>query len=435
MERIFLIRQMIGSLKRKIIPLNKTDISHPLQSETAVTAELKPATIKLARIDEIDLLRGLVMIIMALDHTRDYFHAPAFVTDPLDLQTTTPLLYFTRWITHFCAPVFVFLSGSSIYFQSLRKDKSSLQVFLLKRGLWLVFAEIFIISLIITFDFTFSAILLQVIWAIGIGMILLALLIRLPFWLLFSLGLAIVYGHNLLDYYEASNPPPYPVWYHVLHARAFLPLGPETLVAVLYPVLPWTGVMILGYCFGRIYKMPVTVKKRNSIIAMIGLALLTLFVALRMINVYGDPQPWTESKNTFYSFLSFLNTQKYPPSLLFLCMTIGPALLFLAAFGQSRSWLSKIITVYGRVPFFYYVVHFFVLHLITAVLFLMRGHSFAEGLNGLPGFPFRFVVPGEGYGLGIVYIVWILVVMLLYPLCKWFSNYKRNHNNWWLSYL
>lgn len=203
------------------------------------------------RIDSIDLLRGLVMIIMALDHARDLLHFGAITEDPTNLQTTTPWLFFTRWMTHFCAPVFVFLSGTSIYLQSLRKSKHELSIFLLKRGLWLIVAEVALVSLGISFDPTWSFLFLQVIWAIGISMVILAGAIWLPFPILLAIGLLIVLGHNSLDAWEAAQKAGVPVWYSLLHQPAFLPLSPSRFLGILYPFLPWTGVMICGYCLGR----------------------------------------------------------------------------------------------------------------------------------------------------------------------------------------
>jgi uncharacterized membrane protein len=392
-----------------------------------------PAAKSNYRIDSIDLLRGMVMIIMALDHTRDFFHRDAFVNDPLNLQTTSPELFFTRWITHLCAPVFVFLSGASVYLQSLRKTRAELSAFLFKRGLWLIFVEIVIMSFAISFDPGFHAIFLQVIWSIGISMILLALAIRLPFRAILGVGLLIVFGHNLLDYWE-SGKESFPVWYSLLHKPNFIPLGNGRMLGILYPFLPWTGLMFLGYCFGRLYKNA-DERLRNRTIAYLGIFLLVFFAILRFTNSYGDPQPWVEQERGLYTFLSFMDVEKYPPSLLYICATIGPALLFLALVGRKRNAITRIITVYGRVPFFYYVLHFYLIHALSALFYLYRGHTWAEGASGLPGFPFRFVMPGEGYSLGATYLFWIGIVAILYPACKWFSDYKQRKKNWWLSYL
>ena len=192
---------------------------------------------------------------------------------------------------------------------------------------------------------------------------------------------------------------------------------------------------MLGYCFGKIYSRYPDDKKRNKIIAITGLCLVLFFIVLRWTNVYGDPVKWITQPRSFYTFLSFINTQKYPPSLLFLCMTLGPALLFLAGVGNVQNRLTNLIAVYGQVPLFYFLLHFFLLRLGTAILFLQRGHSFSEGMKGVPNFPFKFMVPGEGVSLGMVYLIWIGIVILLYPVCKWYSRYKREHKNWLVSYL
>jgi uncharacterized membrane protein len=385
------------------------------------------------RISAVDVLRGLVMIIMALDHTRDFFHAEAITDDPLNLATTTPFLFFTRWITHFCAPVFVFLSGTSVYFQSLLKSKKALAGFLVSRGLWLILLELVVITFAVSFDTSYSVFVLQVIWAIGISMVFLGLLIRLPFAAILTIGIVIVAGHNLLDAYESTQKD-FPVWYSLLHKQSIAPLPTGRSLLIFYPFLPWTGVMILGYCFGKFYMSHLASKNRRSIY--LGVTLIILFILLRWIDVYGDPKPWSQQKNFLYTLFSFIDTQKYPPSLLYLFMTIGPSLMLLGLFGEVRNKFTAVVSVYGRVPLFYYILHFFLIHIICVILFLARGHSLSEGLAGAPNSPFKFVVPGEGYGLGIVYLIWMGVVIFLYPVCKWYSVYKfADRRRWWLSYL
>lgn len=397
------------------------------QPTTAPTAPLRNY-----RLNSIDLLRGLVMVIMALDHARDLLHVGALTADPLDLQTTTPFLFFTRWITHYCAPVFVFLSGTSIYLQGLRKSKKELSLFLLKRGLWLIVAEVLLVSLGISFDPYYSFIFLQVIWAIGISMVLLAALIWLPFPVLLALGTIILLGHNGLDAWEAKQKS-FSLGYSLLHRQNFLPFGDGRFLGILYPFLPWTGIMILGYCTGRIYQLESGLRRKW--IAGLGAALVLFFVVLRFTNLYGDPQPWSGQVRNNFTLLSFINTTKYPPSLLFACMTIGPALLFLAIAEGWRGRLASVLTVYGRVPLFYYLLHFYLLHLLAAVLFVSRGGTVAEGFKGVEGVPFKFVVPGVGLQLWQVYLAWVGVVALLYPLCRWYGRYKQEKRYWWLSYV
>jgi len=398
-----------------------------LQSPVSATA---PPSRLTYRINSIDLLRGIVMVIMALDHVRDFFHITAFTDDPLNLQTTTPALFLTRWITHFCAPVFVFLSGASAYFQRGRKTTKELSGFLIKRGLWLILVEVTIITLAISFDLRYNFLFLQVIWAIGISMVLLGLAVWLPFKAILFIGLAIVLGHNILDITGL----PRGIFWDLLHRSAFHDFQGAPTLAILYPFLPWTGVMLLGYCFGKFF-MSMPANERKKKLLAVSAATILLFIVLRAIDVYGDPNLWSQQRSGLYTVFSFINTTKYPPSLLYLCMTIGPAILFLALAGNRETTLGRIISVFGKVPFFYYVLHFFLIHLLSVVFFLTRGHSFSEGATGIPNFPIKFVVPGEGYSLGVTYLVWIGVVVALYPLCKWYSNYKKTHKQWWLSYL
>lgn len=386
------------------------------------------------RIDSIDLLRGLVMIIMALDHTRDFFHKPAWTSDPLDLTTTTPILFFTRWITHLCAPIFVFLAGTGAYFQSLRKSKKELSLFLIKRGLWLVFIEVFVIAFAFTFDIHYSLIGLQTIWSIGISMIILGLMIWLPYTAIFIIGAAIVLGHNALDFFELGRKTSPGWWYDLMHHPGFYKLWDNHNVLILYPFLPWAGLMMVGYCFGKLF-LKYEGAERKKMLILLGLGVLLFFALLRMTNLYGDPDHWSKQKDFVFTFLSFMNVHKYPPSLLYMCATIGVGLIFLALVGNTRNALTRFITVYGRVPFLYYVLHFFLIHLVSSIFYLVRGHSFSEGLEPHSGLLPQFAAPNEGVSLGMVYLIWTAIVLSLYPVCKWFSEYKQRHKDWWLSYL
>ena len=386
------------------------------------------------RITSVDLLRGAVMIIMALDHTREYFHSEALTSNPLDLRTTTPLLYFTRWITHFCAPVFVFLSGTSAYLQSARKSKKELSLFLVTRGLWLILAEVAIVNLIFTFDPSFDVIALEVIWAIGISMVILGLVIWLPFEIILAMGLLIVLGHNSLDFYERDQDGAFGAGYNLIHRVGFHSLPGERQLLILYPFLPWTGLMMLGYCLGKVLRND-NAAYRKKFLVIAGISTIALFIILRFINVYGDPFRWTPQVNGFYTFLSFINTSKYPPSLFFICMTIGPSLLLMAWWDNIQNGFTRIVSVYGRVPFFYFLTHFFLIHLFSAIAFFMRGHSFAEG-SGDPTAFINFIQPGEGVQLRYVYLIWLSIVIVLYPVCKWYDSYKTRHKEKkWLSYL
>ena len=385
------------------------------------------------RIYSLDLLRGLVMIIMALDHTRDFFHFDAFVHDPLDLSTTTISLFFTRWITHFCAPIFVFLSGTSIYLQSLRKSKKELSSFLFKRGLWLIFIELVVINFSWTFDFTSRVFVMQVIWAIGISMVFMGIIIRLPYKLILAFGLIIVLGHNVFDFIPNTHQGFF--WDLIRNGNfTFHQIGSHQLV-IIYPFVPWLGLMMLGYSFGKIYEPSIGISQRKKILVKTGFGLLLIFAVLRFINIYGNPITWSVQSTSLFTFLSFINVHKYPPSLLFICMTIGPAMLFLSFFENTNNKLSKAVSIYGRVPFFYYVIHFYTLHILCMILFVIRGHSISEVTPDIWGIPFRFMIAGEGYSLTIVYLIWSMLVLAMYPLCKWFSELKRRSTIWWLSYL
>ena len=390
------------------------------------------------RIDSIDILRGIIMVIMALDHVRDFFHIHGNTDDPLNLATTTPLLFFTRYITHFCAPIFVFLSGTSIYLQSLRKSKKELSAFLIKRGLWLIVAEITIVSLAITFNPFYNFVVLQVIWTIGISMVILGLLIYLPFNAILTLGLMIVVGHNLLDIPEAVPGFKPGFWWDLFHSAKFAlyPFAPNHFLAILYPFVPWTGLMLLGYCTGIFFTPKFATAQRQKILFLLGVTFLLLFVAVRFINIYGDPVAWTVQRNAFVTFLSFIKVQKYPPSLMYMCVTIGTGLIALSFLEKIKNRFTGVMRIYGRVPFFYYILHFYLIHLIATIVFFSRGHTMQDAINSAQNLPFIFIISGEGFGLAVVYMVWLAIVIALYPLCKWYDQYKTNHKEkWWLSYL
>jgi len=388
------------------------------------------------RIYSIDILRGVVMIIMALDHTRDFFHFDAFIHDPLNLNTTSPFLFFTRWITHFCAPVFVFLAGTSAFLQTGRKTKAEVSSLLLKRGLWLILIEIVVITFAWTFDVGYHLIALQVIWAIGFSMALLSIVIWLPFNLVLVLGLLITFGHNILDYTGIMQDRNAGFLFDLLFRGNFAihQFAPGRMILTIYAGVPWAGLMMLGYCFGTIYRADVDSAKRKRILTYLGLGCLVLFILLRSANIYGDPLRWSAQKNGLFTFLSFINVTKYPPSLQYMCLFIGPSLFFLALLEKTNNVLSRAIVTFGRVPFFYYVIHLYAIHAAEMIAYLSRGHSFAEGNTLRPG-QFKFFAPGEGYSLTVVYIVWIILVIALYPLCKWFNEYKNRKRAWWMSYV
>ncbi|MEO5685081.1 MAG: heparan-alpha-glucosaminide N-acetyltransferase domain-containing protein [Chitinophagaceae bacterium] len=386
------------------------------------------------RIQSIDVLRGIVMVIMALDHTRDFFHINAITGNPTDMATTTPVLFFTRWITHFCAPTFVFLSGTAIFLNGQKKTPAALSNFLLKRGAWLIVVEIVIVSLALTFNPLYNFIFFQVIWAIGISMIFMAFLIRLPFRLLATIGLLIFFAHNLLDYPEAARKGQVNLFWGFVHGRsALVVINPTHVMFVAYSFLPWTGLMILGYCLGKLFTADTTAAFRRKILLRAGISLIILFVLLRLINGYGDPFAWSVQRNSITTVLSFMNATKYPPSLLYCCMTIGPALIVLALIEHLQNRWTDFFTIYGRVPMFYFVLHFYLIHLLCVIAFFASGYGIKDAFN--PQVPFGFRPPHFGYSLGIVYVIWIFVVLAMYPLCKKYNRYKSTHQQWWLSYL
>ena len=390
-------------------------------------SSLPPLTPKW-RVNSVDILRGCIMIIMALDHTRDFLH---FNIDPTNLQTTTAILFFTRWITHFCAPVFVFLSGTSAFLSGRRKTKKELSSFLLKRGIWLILVELTVFNLFLTFDPAYHFLAVEVLSAIGLSMIILSAVIYLPLPAIFFIGMLIVCSHNLLDAFDYAKPNETPLWWGFLHQQSFFPYDHNRLFAILYPLLPWPGVMMLGYCVGSLYRKDYGQEKRQKLLMITGIVVTLFFIILRFTNVYGDPSEWHSQKNFVFTILSFLNTTKYPASLLFLSMTLGPALIFLSLFERTKGKWTKIVSVYGRVPFFYFLLHFLIIHLICMILFFANGHSLSEANTGM----LYFKSPNDGLPLGIVYLIWIAVVAGLYPICKKYDRLKASHKKWWLSYL
>lgn len=406
------------------------------------------------RIDSIDLLRGIVMVIMMLDHTRDFVHYAALQFDPTDLRSTNPALFLTRWITHFCAPVFVFLAGTGSYLQLARgKTKTELSRFLISRGLWLIVLEFTVVRFGFTFslDYRFLGA-MQVIWVIGVSMIILGGLIYLPVRVIAGFGIAMIALHHLVDGFQVESwggpGAPVPGWgaslWIILHQpfNALPILGfPAPVIFVIYPLIPWIGVMAVGYAFGELYR--IHAQRRQKLLLIIGGAATLLFIVLRATNLYGDPSRWSPQANFGFTILSFLNTTKYPPSLLFLLMTLGPATMTLAWFEREKAAVShprsvglrlrNALVTFGRVPLFFYILQWFTAHLISIGL-----HWLADKPIGwLFQSPFvNFNPPaGIGFNLWVVYVCWILGVLLLYPLCKWFAGVKQRRRDWWLSYL
>lgn len=392
---------------------------------------------KSKRIDSIDVLRGLAMILMALDHVRDYTNYGYLYIDPTNLDTTTPGLFFTRWITHFCAPVFVFLAGTSAFlYGSQKQSKKVLSKFLFTRGLWLIFIELTVVNLAWTFDIGLGLHIFQVIWAIGICMVFLSALIFLHKKLLLAIGFFILVGHNLLDGITAQGNDLGSILWYLTHQQgaAFYNNG-ETMLFIAYPFLPWLGIMILGYCFGTLYHKEFNVRIRKKWLLYLGLGSIVVFIGLRYSNLYGNLTPWNEEENFTYTLMSFINATKYPPSLLYALMTLGPALILLYLIDSVKNVWTNILVVIGRVPFFYYIIHLYLIHFIGIIGLLILGENWKEMIFTPARFTSGYLAT-KGYDLWVTYVVWLIVVVLLYPICKKYMTYKLNNKDkWWLSYL
>jgi uncharacterized membrane protein len=369
------------------------------------------------RLDSIDLLRGLVMVLMALDHTRDFFGASGM--NPRDVAD--PALFLTRWITHYCAPIFILLAGTSAYLYGARgRSTAEISRFLITRGFWLMLLEFTIVRLGWTFDMGLDHFVTQVIWAIGASMVVLAGLVWLPRAAISAIGLAVIVGHNAFDGVTASDFGAYGWIRNFLHEPKLLTLAPGSQLYALYPLIPWAGVMAAGYALGPVFLLDAKVRRR--LLLDLGAAITVAFVVLRLSNVYGDPAPWAVQETGLSTVLSVLNVEKYPPSLLYLMMTLGPALMLLAAFEHSHGRLARMLAVFGQVPFFFYVVHIYVIHALAVA----AGVVTTGTLTGNPDI---------GLSLGGIYLVWLLVLALLLPACRWFAGIKARGNGWWWSYL
>lgn len=385
---------------------------------------------KKVRINSLYIVRGMVIVIMTLDHVRDYIHADAFIYNPTDLNHTTPAIFFTRWITHFCAPAFCFLAGISAFIGGQRKTKRDLSLFLLKRGLWLILLELTVLDFGWYFDIRFRTFGLIVIWSLGICMIFLAGLIYLPFKIAVILCSSLILFHNLLD----SIHLPGSFFWSLIHEPALFTFG-NSKIDIGYPIVPWIGVMGLGYCFGKIYTQGYDTELRKKTLILAGWAAIIAFVILRSINMYGDPSKWTSLDNMLTTALSFINLTKYPPSLLFLLITLGPVLITLA---YAEKWKGRVIQffmVFGKVPFFYFIAHIYLSHLIAMICFAISGFGWNKMIlkSWITQDP---NLQGTGYSLVFTYVVWISVVVMLYPFCKKYGAYKASHpEKWWLQYL
>jgi len=411
-------------------------MASPSTASSAQSTGRNSANHRAYRLDAIDILRGLVIVIMALDHVRDFFLFGA-EQDPMGDPNITVAMFATRWITHFCAPVFVLLAGASAGLMAARKSRGDLTRFLFTRGVWLIFVEIFIISTCVSFSpggipeiggAVFVA--MQVIWAIGASMIVLSGLQWLGRKACFAIGVAIVAGHNLFDpIWPAAKllDQQWPAWV-ALHSQMALHVGPFLFIFI-YPVLAWIGVMLVGFGVSGVWELPPV--RRDGILLRAGLALTAGFLLLRAIGIYGDPNPWQiQAGGSAATVIDFLNTTKYPPSLLFLMMTLGPAAIFCSFASRITGSIKDVLVTFGRVPFAFYVAHVLLLHLLSMLLGVIQGFSVHQMKT-----VFLFYPKGYGIGLPGVYVVWVLVVVLLYPFCRWVANVKARRRDWWLSYV
>ena len=403
---------------------------------TVVSVREKLSATRAYRLESIDMVRGLVIVIMAIDHVRDYFNFGG-EPDPLANPDIGAALFFTRWITHFCAPVFVFLAGTSAGLMTSRKTRSALGAFLLKRGVWLICVEWFVVATAWSFapwgiqqlDGRVGVV-MQVIWAIGASMVVLAGAQFLGQRVCLVIGGAIVVGHNLLDpiwpltsgILDTGHP-----WWVALHAQMSIASGPFFFL-IPYPVLPWTGVMLLGYGTAPLFQEPA--QRRDARLLAWGVAATAAFVVLRGIGVYGDPNPWQVQDRAIVTLIDFLNVTKYPPSLLFMLMTLGPAAILCAFADRVRDPVKRSLVVFGRAPFAFYVAHLYLIHTLAIGFGVIQGFDASEFLT------YSFFFP-KGYGVGLAgtYAVWLLVVAMLYPLCKWVTAVRDRRQDWWLSYL
>ncbi|MEP4535395.1 MAG: heparan-alpha-glucosaminide N-acetyltransferase domain-containing protein [Cyclobacteriaceae bacterium] len=392
-------------------------------------------TIATKRIESIDLLRGAVMILMALDHLRDYFSYEAFLFEPTDIDQTTASLFFTRFITHYCAPVFMLLAGTSAFFVGRRLEKKDLSIWLIKRGLWLMFLELTVVKFAWYFKLDMSFLELSVIWTLGLSMIFLAGFIHLPKKVILTICSIGVLGHNLLDSVEFDTP-----WLFnlmvIFHELAPLKETGDLSIWVYYPLIPWIFVMPLGYCMGSLYASDFDSVKRKKTLLVLGLTMTVGFFVIRFINVYGDLLPWESQETMAQTIFSFFNVTKYPPSLLYLLITLGPALIFLSSTESLKNQLLDKMVIIGRVPMFYYIIHLFVIHIAALITAALTGWGYdAMILEGWVTELDR--LQGYGFNLWVVYLIWVaMTVLILYPLSKVYHDYKfSNRDKWYLSYI
>ncbi|KEZ21344.1 hypothetical protein CP98_00021 [Sphingobium yanoikuyae] len=391
-----------------------TVLSLPISSHATAPAGLASAS---PRIGSIDALRGFVMLVMMVDHVREFFYFHAQVPDPMDAATTPPALFFTRLAAHVCAPVFVALTGLSAYLYGRKAGRRATSAFLVKRGLFLIALELTLVSFGWNFTLTPPTIFLQVIWAIGLSMLALAALIHLPRLVLVIFAVTIMLGHNLLDPIAfAAGEPGHALW-AVLHDRGFIDLPWDMRIRTSYPLLPWIGVIAIGYAIGPWFAIDRARRQRRLLLA--GGTMLALFLILRTVNLYGEPLPWSVGTSPLRTLMSFLNLTKYPPSADFLLLMLGCGTLLLVGFERLPQRWSGLIAVFGAAPLFYYLLHLYLLHILHVGAVAVAGQ---DGHYSLPG----------------VASLWLLTALLAFPLwyaCRWFGAVKRRSGQWWMRYL
>ena len=374
------------------------------------------------------------MIIMALDHVRDYFFFGSFTSNPSNLATTTPLLFYTRIITHYCAPVFILLTGTSAYLYGAKKNQRDLSKFLFTRGIWLIFLELVVNNFVWYFDPSYSLIVLQVIWAIGFGMLFLSGIIYLSNKIICMIGLAIICFHNLFDVFVFEGQSLDSIIWYFLHQQAIIEISDNTSLIFGYPIIPWIGLMAIGYILGSLFT-DYQAKERTALLMKYGLYAIGAFLILRLTNFYGEPNPFIIQDSITYSIMSFFNTTKYPPSLLYILMTIGPSLLLLSVIEKYKNKVTDFFVVFGRVPLFYYFIHILIIHMLAIILLVLTNKDYSIMFNMTPYLPGQNQLIEYGHPLWVVYVVWFIVILILYPLCYKYMKYKSNSKKWWLSYL
>ncbi|MBI5373447.1 MAG: DUF1624 domain-containing protein [Sphingobacteriales bacterium] len=384
------------------------------------------------RIHSIDITRGIVMIIMALDHVRDLIHTTSITQSPTDLATTSPFLFFTRWVTYLCAPVFVFLSGTSAFLSFTRSNNfAASRRFLWTRGVWLIALDLTVINFALWFDIHFNVFLFNVVSAIGFGYIILGLVLKLSGKTIAIVGLLIVFLHNLAPLIPLAETSTFKKLLMPFFGPGAIPLGGGKTFVIGYPPVPWLAVMLLGFASGKLFEREIS--DRKKIFYKTGLGAILLSVLIRFVNIYGDAAPWSTQKNSLYTFLSFLDITKYPPSLVYCLLFLGIMFLILSAAEGLQNKFTKIAVVYGKVPLFYFLLHFFIIHILMFLILFWQGYRVSDFVFG-----FNFGRPKGMSGLSLpgVYLTWAGVVALLYPLCLWYGKYKQTHpEKKWLRYL